>query len=63
MSRATRISLGLAVLCARQLPGQRFTLDAIAAATGLTHPGVMHIERNALRKLRQTARRIIRETF
>jgi DNA-directed RNA polymerase sigma subunit (sigma70/sigma32) len=61
-TRRPAVDLGLAVLSAMMKPGEHVTYDTIAAATGLTRGGVMHIERNALRKLRMTARHLVRET-
>lgn len=59
--RNREIDLALAVMCALQRPGQRFSSRIIAQVTGLSHAGPEAIVQAALKKLRPRCRNLRRE--
>ena len=59
--RNFEIDLALAIMCALQRPGERFSSRTIARVTGLSHAGPEAIVSAALKKLRPRCRNLRRE--
>lgn len=54
--RQNEIDLALAVMCVLQEPGVPVPRNVIAEVTGMSHQGPTHIEKTALKKIRNTLR-------